>query len=185
MAGWERVAGELVERRYGALVGYATTLTGSRHAAEDLVQDALVATFGRRRRLENATVAEAYVRRAIATRYVDATRRAIRDRTLAERLATEPEAHADPADARVGEGADVERALALLTPQERACVVLRHLEHLSTRETALTLRLSEGSVKRYVHDGMRKLSAHVAIVLPDPDAEWVPVAPREEPSDVG
>ena len=39
---WERVATELVESRYGALVGYATMLTGSRPDAEDIVHDALM-----------------------------------------------------------------------------------------------------------------------------------------------
>ena len=40
----------------------------------------------------------------------------------------------------------------------RACVVLRFLEDLSTRETAAALGLSEGTVKRYVSDGTRALA---------------------------
>lgn len=178
--GWEHVASELVETRYSALVGFAATLTGSRSAAEDLVQDALLAAFGKRRRLENAVVAESYVRRAIATKYVDSTRRAIRDRSLAQRLASEPEELAAAADAGVGSVEGVEAALARLSPQERACVVLRHLEQYSTRETAEALGLSDGAVKRYVHDGVRKLATELSIDLHAQEPEWTDVAHHEE-----
>lgn len=54
---------------------------------------------------------------------------------------------------------EVEAAPALLSPRERACVVLRHMEDLSTRETAQILHLSEGAVKRYLSDGVAALTA--------------------------
>ena len=56
-------------------------------------------------------------------------------------------------------GADVVRALAALSPRERACVVLRQMEDLSVVETASALGLSEGAVKRYTSDGLARLNA--------------------------
>jgi len=112
----ERVAQE----RYPRLVAHGMVLTGSQAEAEDLVQDALVATFVGRARF-----------------------------------------------------ATVEQALASQSPRERACVVLRHMEDLSVRETAQLLRLSEGAVKRYVSDGVASLNA--ALGTATDDDEVVPV----------
>jgi len=178
--GWEAVATELVRARYGALVGFASTLTGSRAAAEDLVQEALVATFSKNRRLDGLAAAEAYVRRAIATRYVDTARRARRDRATVQRIAAQPERFAEAADVGMGSREVLDEALAALSPKERACVVLRHLEQLSTRETANALGLSEGAVKRYVYDGVRKLSRALLLDLPLEEPEFSAVESREE-----
>ena len=48
-AEWENVVTELVATRGDALQRYAMLLCGSREQAADLVQDALVKTFGRLR----------------------------------------------------------------------------------------------------------------------------------------
>ena len=48
-AGWERVVTELVAERGDALLRYAALLCGDRDDAADLVQEALVKTFGRLR----------------------------------------------------------------------------------------------------------------------------------------
>jgi RNA polymerase sigma factor (sigma-70 family) len=48
-------------------------------------------------------------------------------------------------------------ALDSLSPRERAVVVLRHVDALSTRETAAALGVSEGAVKRYLSDAVAKL----------------------------
>ena len=47
--GDEDLLAVLARERGRALFGYAHLLTGDRHAAEDLVQEALVRTFARRR----------------------------------------------------------------------------------------------------------------------------------------
>ncbi len=73
------------------------------------------------------------------------------------------EAPAAPQEAAIDPGREVElrdqlRALlAVLSPQERAVLVLRHYLDLSTRDTARQLRISEGTVKRYCSDALRRL----------------------------
>ena len=74
----------------------------------------------------------------------------------------------------------IDQAMALLTPQERACVALRYMDQLSTREAAVALGISEGSVKRYVYDGVRKLSAAINIEIEAADHEWAAVNPKKE-----
>lgn len=181
MAGaWEHVATELVETRYGALVGYATMLTGSRADAEDVVHDALVAVFGKRRNLPNVGAAEGYVRRAIANKFLDKARKNGRERLAVRRVALESdEAIASPEAATV-DRASIDAAMALLTPQERACVAVRYMDQLSTREAAAALGLSEGAVKRYVYDGIRKLNAAMSIDIGAVDLEWSVVSLKKE-----
>jgi DNA-directed RNA polymerase specialized sigma24 family protein len=62
-----------VRERWVPLLRTATLLTGDRHAAEDLVQETLVRAAQHWSRVEAAT-ADAYVRRILHTRSVDAWR---------------------------------------------------------------------------------------------------------------
>ena len=64
MAGtsWEQVVTALVAQRGDALLRYAHLLCGSRDDAADLVQDALVRTFGRLRNGFTVESAEAFSR---------------------------------------------------------------------------------------------------------------------------
>lgn len=75
MARWQGFYDELAERRYPALLAYAMAFAGQRATAEDLVQEAMVRTFSSPRRLSSAQHAEHYVRRAIASVFVDDKRR--------------------------------------------------------------------------------------------------------------
>ena len=154
---WETLLTQLVQERWGRLVGHAMLVATSRDEAQDLVQEALISTFGSRARFSTIAEAEQYVRRAVVSRSVDEHRRRARERVAVERLAGHPEQVAEIV--AHGLGADVVRALSGLSPRERACVVLRLVEDLSVRDTASALRLSEGAVKRYTADGLRRLDA--------------------------
>jgi RNA polymerase sigma factor (sigma-70 family) len=156
MADWEAVARELVAERYDALVAYATMVASSRSNAEDLVQEALLATFARPRGLNNRIVAETYVRRAILTRHLDDVRKTSREKR-AVASSHEP-GFVDGPDAAVASAHDLRSALGRLTPRERVCVIMRHFENFSVRETAQAVGISAGAVKRYVSDGMGKLN---------------------------
>ncbi len=181
MAGaWELVATELVETRYGALVGYATMLTGSRSDAEDLVHDALIAVFGKRRNLPNVGAAEGYVRRAIANKFLDRARKGGRERLALRRVAIKAEATVPGPEGPAADRSSMDQAMALLTAQERACVALRYMDQLSTREAAVALGISEGSVKRYVYDGIRKVSAAINIEIEATEHEWTSVSLKTE-----
>lgn len=158
MAGWQPMLEQVARERYSRLVAYARLLVGSQAEAEDLVQDALVSTFAGRARLATVAEAEAYVRRAVVSRFIDHGRRRTAERKALATVGARPSA--EPAEVGLGGLApEVEDALARLAPRERACVVLRHMEDLSVRETAQLLRLSEGAVKRYVSDGVASMNA--------------------------
>lgn len=53
--------------------------------------------------------------------------------------------------------AHIERALHELPTLQRAVVILRHLNGLSTRQVSNILKCSEGTVKTHLHRGIKKL----------------------------
>lgn len=161
-AAWESTVVALVEQRGDALSRYARLLCGSADDAADLVQDALVKTFGRLGNGFTVAGAEAYVRRAILTTYLDGGRRRSRWRRIAH-LAAVPETveASDPA-----ERLDLLDQLTRLSPRERACIVLRYFDDLKVDDIAGGLGISPGAVKRYLSDGLAKLQ----VALTDPAA---------------
>ncbi len=164
---WQPMLESLVRSRHRALIAYAYLLTRDVADAEDLVQDALVAAFGGRADFPTIGHAEAYVRRAVATRFVDNARKRTREKARVDRVALAIVTEG-PESGTVGR-VDVASALAELPPRVRACVVLRYLDDQSTTETARALGLSEGAVKRYVSDGVRSLNAMLGTVASDDD----------------
>ena len=159
-AAWEGVVTELVAQRGEALLRYATLLCGSRDDAADLVQDALVRTFGRLRNGFSVESAEAYVRRAILNGHLDGGRRTTRWRRIAP-LEYRPDEQPSPALASE-ERLDLHEELRKLTPRERACLVLRYYDDLKVDDIAETLGISSGAVKRYLSDGLAKMAISLA-----------------------
>lgn len=159
-AAWEGVVETLVADRGDALVRYATLLTGRPEDARDLVQDALVRTFGRLRNGFSVASAEAYVRRAILNAVVDRGRRAQRWRQVAPReyVPDEIPSATPGVDLRL----DLREELARLSPRERACLVLRYYDDLKVDDIADALGISSGSVKRYLSDGLAKMAISLA-----------------------
>jgi len=153
---WEHVVTQLVEERGEALTRYAFFVSGSRDDAADLVQDALVKTFGRLRNGFSVASAEAYVRRAILNTWLDGGRRTSRWRRIAH-LQAAPEIEESRA-AETDERLDLHEEMQKLTPRERACIVLRYYEDLKVDDIAATLELSSGAVKRYLSDGLGKMA---------------------------
>jgi RNA polymerase sigma factor (sigma-70 family) len=156
---WEDVVTRLVAERGEALTRYAMLVSGRRDDAADLVQDALVKTFGRLRNGYSIASAEAYVRRAILNTHIDAGRRVTRWRRIRHYEAV-PELE-PPKDAATESRLDLQSELARLSPRERACVVLRYYDDLKVDDIADTLGLSSGAVKRYLSDGLGKLRVSI------------------------
>jgi RNA polymerase sigma factor (sigma-70 family) len=156
---WDEVATTLVVERGDALSRYAYLLTGSVEDAADLVQDALVRTFGTPRFGLTLPRAEAYVRRAILNAVIDRSRRdgtwrRVRHLTLAPTSVESPTAASD-------ERLDLIRRVRELSPRQAACIVLRYYDDLTVDGVAQVLGISSGAVKRYLSDGLRALSSSI------------------------
>lgn len=169
----------LVREREKALLGYAYVVCGDPTLAQDLVQDALVKTFSRPREGLSQVKAEAYVRRAITTIYVDHYRRQQRWQRVQHLF--RPHIVQESTTVFSDLSADVATALADLPPRVRACVVLRFFDDLTVPDIAGQLGLAPGSVKRYLSDGMRALELRLG-ALDDADLALAPevdVAPTK------
>jgi RNA polymerase sigma-70 factor (sigma-E family) len=137
------------------LLRTATFLTsGDRHAAEDLVQTALMRLYVAWPRVRSETV-DAYARKAMLNALIDNRRRPM---ARFERIRSDvPDVPvADPEPFNATESA-VFAALAALPPRMRAAVVLRHLLELSVTETSDALNCSAGTVKSQTARGLDQL----------------------------
>ena len=156
---WDEVATRLVVERGDALSRYAYLLTGSVDDAADLVQDALVRTFGTPRFGLTLPRAEAYVRRAILNQVIDRSRRDGTWRRV-RHLAVAP-ATVDSSAAASDERLDLFGRVRELPPRQAACIVLRYYDDLTVDGIARVLGISSGAVKRYLSDGLRTLSSAI------------------------
>ena len=149
---------EYVAARGRALERYAFVLTGDPQRAQDLVQTALVKAYRHWGRVGRTEHPDAYVRRIVTTSYLDWRRRR---GSHEEPLAEPPETHPpvpDPAD-RVAAHDELRRALATLTSQQRAVLVLRHYEGYDDASIAGVLGCSEGTVRSHASRGAQRLRA--------------------------
>jgi RNA polymerase sigma-70 factor (sigma-E family) len=144
---------EFVSARGAALSRAAYLLTGDHQAAEDLVQDTYVVLV-RRWQKSGMVDPEAYVRRILYSRFVDGWRR--------RRLVELPSAA--PPDSTGGDEAGVatdrlalEAALKLLTPRQRAVVVLRFYEDLTEVQAADALGVTTSTVKSQTRVALQRL----------------------------
>ncbi|WP_315096089.1 sigma-70 family RNA polymerase sigma factor [uncultured Cellulomonas sp.] len=170
MTHWRGVLDEMVRERRSALVAYACLFVVDRRDAEDLVHEAIVRTFSRPRAVTEIHAAEGYVRQAIRTVFLDQTRS--RRTWLGRAHLFEPAPSAPGAEDAASATADVGAALRVLSPRERACVVLRYFDDLPVSEIAAALLISEGAVKRYLSDGTGKLRTTLQVVEPDGPDEF-------------
>ena len=153
-----------VRSRGAALERYAYVLSGEPRLAEDLVQTALLKAYRHWTRVAAAEQPDAYVRRMITTTFLDERRR----RSSGESpVADVPQLRSVP-DVATGvvERDEFRRALAFLTRQQRAVLVLRHMEGLSDEAIADVLRCSVSTVRTHASRGRDRFAAGLGLGAP-------------------
>ncbi len=146
-----------VAERTPALLRVAHALTGDRHAAEDLVQNALAKAMLKWRQIGDSP--EAYVRRILYHDHISGwRRRRRRPETVMAQLPERPsDDRTDDAHLRMV----IREALLELPPRQRAVIVLRYLDDRSEREVAEILGCREGTVASQASRALAKLRALV------------------------
>lgn len=139
------------------LLGTAYLLTGSQDAAEELLQDTLVALYPKWGRVAAADQPVAYVRRALTNRFVS-SRRSPAARDLSVWDTPEPPAQGDVADT-VTDRRVLFQLLSQLPPRQRAAIVLRYFHDRSDEQIAGDLGCRAATVRSLVSRGSATLRA--------------------------
>ena len=141
-----------VVARQTSLLRSATLLTGDRHLAQDLLQDALVKVAARWPRLEHGNP-DAYVRTVLYRDFLHWRRKLRREHVTPDPNPAVASDHATLVDER----RVILDALRRLPRRQRAVIVLRYFEDLTESETASVLGVSVGTVKSHAHHGLLRL----------------------------
>lgn len=135
-------------REYGAVVALVYALSGSRAAAEDLAQDAFLATHRVWARVVHYDDPGGFVRRVALNRAISAARRLAAETRALARLSARARPVLEPLDAPGAEFWSVVRSL----PRRQAqVVVLRYLEDRADDDIARILGCSEATVRVHMH----------------------------------
>lgn len=151
----------LVEDRLPRLYGVAGLITGSRTAAEDAVQEALLKAWRDLPRLRDAERFDAWLRRLLVNAAHDQGRRQRRRRPETPLLDTHHGTTEDAAN-QVVDRDELDGAFQRLSERERTVIVLRHYLGLSTAEAAAAMEMREGTLKSKLHRAMQALAAAIA-----------------------
>ena len=173
---WTPPSWEQIVRDHSARVfRLAYRLTGNPHDAEDLTQDVFIRVFRSLHTFQPGTF-EGWLHRITTNLFLDSARRKqkIRFDGLAEgadeRL---PSSWPNPSEALADAGLDhdVAAALAALSPEFRAAVVLCDIEGLTYEEIAAVLDTKIGTVRSRIHRGRAQLRAALAHRRPSGERE--------------
>lgn len=152
-----------------ALVGLARVFVDHRDAAEDIVQEAFIRMARSLDRIQDPTRAAAYLRSIVLNLARDHNRRgllSLRHRMPANDL--DP-AGVDEAIATNDQNHRLIEAVRALPRRQRDCVALRYLMELPVAEIAITLQVSENTVKTHLKRGLTRL--RTVTDLSDDDAK--------------
>lgn len=133
---------EFLHTSYPRLVAAVALASGSRPAAEDAVQEALLRAWERSDKGEEIESLEGWVTTVALNLARSGLRRMRSERRARSRLRM-PTGGEPPTADRI----DVDRALSTLPRRQREVAVLRYYLQLDTREVASVLRIDEGTVK--------------------------------------
>jgi len=154
--------GELVARHQQKIRNWLAHLCGDRTRADDLAQNTFIRAWERIRSLQEAAKFSPWLMRIAYNEFLKSHRAAGRRLRMTKRFARHQDVLGGGGETRADDISrlELERALALLSEQERAVVVLNYAYGYSHREVSKLTDLPIGTVKSLIHRGSRKVRKH-------------------------
>jgi RNA polymerase sigma-70 factor (ECF subfamily) len=146
-------------REYRKVVGLAAVLSGSVGVAEDLAQEAFVATLRQWDRVGRMDNPGAWVRRIVANRSVSLFRRGVSEVKALARLGAD---HLDQPGLATEISIDVWAEVRRLPKRQAQAIVLTYLLDTPRKEVAEILGCSEETVKTHLERGRARLGDALA-----------------------
>jgi RNA polymerase sigma-70 factor (sigma-E family) len=140
-------------REYPRAVGLALALTGRRHLAEEIAQDAFIAAMRHWQKIAGYDQPAAWLRRVVVNRATSVLRRGLVEVRALPRLRVEA---ADVPEISPGTD-EVWTAVRRLPRRQAQAVALFYLEDLSLEQIGEVLDCSPGTVKAHLHRARVKL----------------------------
>ncbi len=155
--GDRRALEELVHLTHRRVYGLAFRLTGDRHEAEDVAQEAYLRMFRGLAGFREEARFETWMHRIVTNTAFNQ----LRKRGRFGELLAEDETLDAPVPARAEEQAlsrdRLERGMAVLPPGQRTVLILKDLYGLSCKEIGDELGIQEGAVKVRLHRARKRL----------------------------
>lgn len=142
-------------REYPRAVGLALALTGRRHLAEEIAQDAFIAAMRHWQKIAGYDQPAAWLRRVVINRATSVLRRGLVEVRALPRLWAETTDVPEIAPA----AGQVWTAVRRLPRRQAQAVALFYLEDMSLEEIAEVLDCSPGTVKAHLHRAREKLGS--------------------------
>jgi RNA polymerase sigma factor (sigma-70 family) len=147
-------------REFRSMVGFAYALSGSRVAAEDLAQEAMIVAHRAWDRVGLYERPDAWVRRVVANLSVSLYRRRVAEARAVVRLAGHRQ---EVLPALEPEDEEFWKAVRSLPHQQRRAVALYYLEDMSIEGISEVLDCSPSTAKVHLFKGRRNLAARLGL----------------------
>lgn len=147
-------------REFRRLVAFTLAMSGSRTAAEDIAQEALMAAHARWDRVSVMDRPDAWVRRVASNMAVSQYRRRTAELKAVLRLAGRRQDVMEPMEPRDEE---FWKAVRSLPTNQATAVTLHYLEDRSVADIAEVLDCSPSTAKVHLHRGRKKLAERLGV----------------------
>ncbi len=151
---------QLVERHMKQAYNVAYGFVNDHEQAEDIAQESFVRAYQSLSSFRGESGFGTWLHRIVTNLALNSVTKTKRKVTFAMDPVALESAQGDQSQATSAEedvAMHIERALHELPTLQRAVVILRHLEGLSTKQVSTILRCSEGTVKTHLYRGLRKM----------------------------
>lgn len=166
----------LVRAHQASLYGFVYRLTGRQDVAEDVVQESFVRVITNIHRFDSRFRFSTWVFTIARRLYINSVQKSAPgfDTDAVERStgrAVSPESTLAHGEATVDQRDRINRALAVLSPEQREIFLLFHQHDWPIKVIAEHMQIPEGTVKSHLHRGRRAVRDALAASGGDPTAD--------------